>query len=262
VSAPLVETDRPASLVTRFAGPASVPRNSLGGVVVLGVFDGLHRGHLSLLDHARLLSCDGDVPVVLATFDPHPASIAGRSRDITSLVSLERRAEIAAQQGADATVVIPFDRGVSLMSPEVFVRSVLVDGLDATHVVVGEGFRFGRDAAGDVDRLTELGRSHGFEVHALLRVPGCSSTTIRTLLRRGRVEDAGDILGRAHRVYGTGAGTVVTIDEGMVPAPARYLVAVGTPDAVEIEATLRGRVLEARSCVGHRRLAVDFLRRV
>jgi riboflavin kinase/FMN adenylyltransferase len=225
---------------------------------MLGVFDGLHRGHVSLLRHAQEIAARRASPVVMTTFHPHPALVAGRARDVTPLLSLARRAETAAHLGADATLVVPFDRAVSRLSAADFVTRLLVDGLAAHAVVVGEDFRFGRGATGDVNLLVELGRRHGFAVSALPRVPGCSSSAVRKLLHEGLVDRAADVLGRPHRVHGSADHGSIRIEDGMVPAPGAYLVEV---DTTPVDAVLYGRTLET---LGHHAVglvAVDFVRR-
>jgi riboflavin kinase/FMN adenylyltransferase len=227
-------------------------------VVTLGVFDGLHRGHVSLLEHAGSLGRQHGLPVVLTTFDPHPVVLTGQSRDIAQITPLGRKVELARHHGADEIVVITFDRVVSQMTGEEFATSVLVGTLGARHVVVGEGFRFGRHGSGDVAALIHLGARHGFEVHARSRVPGCSSTRVRKLVRRGAVERAASVLGRPHRLRGTVAAGRVKLADGLTPAPGSYVVAVGEDIGV---AHLGGQWLTATWPIGDGVVDVDFLTR-
>jgi riboflavin kinase/FMN adenylyltransferase len=140
------------------------------------------------------------------TFDPHPAKVVGRPVP-AALTNLHRRAQLFAECGLDAMFVLRFNREISEWSPEEFVRKLLVDALHATHVVVGENFRFGHKQAGDVQVLAELGASSGFTVDAVPLLSGgeeeaVSSTWIRGRLEAGDVEAAARGLGRLYAVEG------------------------------------------------------------
>jgi riboflavin kinase/FMN adenylyltransferase len=176
-----------------------------GAVVSIGVFDGVHRGHRTILDRAVAAAADRGVPSVVVTFDPHPAAVVGRPVPLM-LGTLHNRARWLAEVGIDALLILPFSREMSERTPEEFVDLVLVQALHATHVVVGENFRFGHKQAGDVTLLASLGAERGFSVDAvpLLRGSGdpFSSTWIRTRLAEGDVAAAAEGLGRPHRVEG------------------------------------------------------------
>lgn len=177
-------------------------------VVTIGVFDGVHRGHRSVLTSAKERSRQGgaaDLPVVVVTFDPHPVAILAPSRTPPLLTRIDRRAELLAGAGARHVLALPFDRQMADWSPEEFVQRVLVDALHARAVVVGQNFRFGHRAAGNVGTLVRLGAEHGFTVHALT-LEGIghvwSSTLIRRHLADGDVEAAADALGRLFMIEG------------------------------------------------------------
>ncbi|HEX8864043.1 MAG TPA: adenylyltransferase/cytidyltransferase family protein, partial [Lentzea sp.] len=112
-----------------------------GCVVTIGVFDGVHRGHAHLIATAREVA--GSRPVVLVTFDPHPARVLGLPRDTSALSTVDRRAELGHSLGADAILVLPFTQRFAALSPAEFVAQVLVDALHAEAVVVGANFTFG-----------------------------------------------------------------------------------------------------------------------
>ena len=123
----------------------------------------------------------------------------------TSLTSLERRAELLGEAGADAVLALHFDRGVAAWTPEEFVERVLVDGLHAAAVVVGANFRFGNRAAGDVATLRATGEQHGFTAEGIALDGGpqvWSSTYVRTCLATGDVAGAAEALGRPYSVRG------------------------------------------------------------
>ncbi|BBG00098.1 MULTISPECIES: adenylyltransferase/cytidyltransferase family protein [Pseudonocardia] len=207
-------------------GPREIPWSWGRSVVTLGVFDGLHRGHARLLGRAVELGGRRGLPVVLTTFDPHPATIAGPGRDTTAIVSLEQRAELALERGADAVLVLPFCEAVADTPAVDFVREVLVRGLRASDVVVGANFRFGRRGAGDVTLLRRLGPRHGFEAHGVPLLAGCSSTRVRELVSRGDVAAAAAVLGRAHEITGHHDRGTVRPTSPLLPAAGRYRVRV------------------------------------
>ena len=188
----------------RWDGPGDIPVDWGRSVVAIGVFDGVHRGHRSLLDTAVAHGRELRLPVVVVTFDPHPARVL---RGVTPpvLTPVGRRVELLTELGADAVCVLPFTKELSGLSPEEFVRGVLVDALGAAAVVVGEDFRFGHRAAGDVAALTDLGVEFGFTVDGVGLVSEgdtIASTRIRELLGEGDVATAAELLGRPHRVSG------------------------------------------------------------
>ena len=196
-------------------------------VAALGVFDGVHRGHAALLERAVELGRARGLPVVMVTFDPHPARVVGASRDTTALSSLSQRAEWAGALGVDAVTVLPFTGELAALSPIEFTQTVLVDALAVEAVVVGANFTFGARAAGTPDTLAALGETYGFSAHPEQLLPiddtTCSSTHIRNCLRRGEVGAAAAALGRAHQVDARAHIGVLTVDEHTaLPAPGRY----------------------------------------
>jgi riboflavin kinase / FMN adenylyltransferase len=226
----------PTGITTCWYGTDRIPSQWGRSVVVLGVFDGLHRGHARLLDHAAEVGRRRCLPVVLTTFDPHPATVAGPPRDTTPLVSLDRRVELAHGHGADAVLVLPFGTTMARTPAVDFVREVLVGSLRATDVVVGANFRFGHRGAGDVPLLTDLGLRHDFTAHGVELVPGCSSTRVRELLRAGDPARAAEVLGRPHLVRGRCVDGLLRTTT-MLPAPGRYRVLVcGRETVAEVRA--------------------------
>ncbi|TWD83548.1 riboflavin kinase/FMN adenylyltransferase [Kribbella amoyensis] len=175
-------------------------------VVTIGNFDGVHRGHQEVLGHARTLAAElGGLPVVALTFDPHPMVVLRPDRAPAAITDAAQRAELLGAAGADAVLVLPFDKDVSNWSPQEFIERVLVNTLHVKAVVVGENFRFGHKAAGHVDTLAEAGASAGFQVVGLTlrgEAQPWSSTYIRELIAAGDVEGAANALGRPLRVTG------------------------------------------------------------
>jgi riboflavin kinase/FMN adenylyltransferase len=192
-------------IVYRWYGLDEVPADWGKSVVTIGVFDGVHRGHQRIVARAAEIGAQRRLPVVAITFDPHPDEVVRPGSHPPFLCSARRRAELLASLGADAVCVIPFTLEFSRLDPDEFVRIVLVDRLHAAAVVVGEDFRFGHKAAGDVALLGKLGEKYEFSVEGLPLVAdgtAISSTTIRGLLADGDVTAAARLLGRPHRVEG------------------------------------------------------------
>lgn len=170
-------------------------------VVVIGVFDGVHKGHQDILTRAKALA--GDEKVIALTFDPHPASIVAPDRTPTLLTILTDRIELLKIHDADQVAVIKFTSEFATMSPEDFVNKILIEQLGATKVVVGKNFTYGHKAAGNV---TTLAVHKEFETIALDLTPNdaevVSSTRIRKLIATGDVEKARELLTRPHRLDG------------------------------------------------------------
>jgi riboflavin kinase / FMN adenylyltransferase len=190
----------------RWQGTADVPDEWGSSVVTIGAFDGVHRGHQRIVAHARQAASDLGLPVVVVTFDPHPDEVVRPGSHPPFLATHRRQSQLMAGLGVDAVCVIPFTYEFSQLGPDEFVRTVLVDRLHAARVVVGEDFRFGHKAAGDVALLGELGEKYDFTVEGLplLTEDGIriSSTEIRARLADGDVLGAAHGLGRLHRVEG------------------------------------------------------------
>jgi riboflavin kinase / FMN adenylyltransferase len=177
-----------------------------GAVVVIGNFDGVHRGHQAVLAQARRIADAAGRSVVVLTFDPHPTVVVGRTPP-PRLVTLERRVELLRRHGADDVIVEPFTKELASWSPERFVRELLCSRLAARAVVVGDNFRFGKARAGDFGTLRALGAELGFDAVAA-EVAGdgegpFSSTRARDAIARGDLAGAGAVLGRRHALSGT-----------------------------------------------------------
>ncbi|WP_328994949.1 bifunctional riboflavin kinase/FAD synthetase [Kribbella sp. NBC_01245] len=175
-------------------------------VVTIGNFDGVHRGHQEVLAHARQQAeARGGLPVVALTFHPHPMQVLRPGHGPATITEPAERAELLGKAGADAVLVLPFDRDVAAWSPEEFIDRVLVGALKAKAVVVGENFRFGHKAAGHVDTLIQA-KAFDVEGLALAGAGGAdqpwSSTYIRAKIAEGDVEAAAEALGRPLRVTG------------------------------------------------------------
>jgi riboflavin kinase/FMN adenylyltransferase len=166
-------------------------------VAIIGVFDGVHRGHQAVIAQARALAGDG--AVVAITFDPHPRRVLDAVHAPAMLMSLEERIEALREAGVDDVVVVPFTEDLSRLSPQEFAADFIGGRARASDVVVGENFRFGYKASGDVATLRAIGRTSGFDVHPLDLhgdVERFSSTRVREALAAGDIAQVTLVLGR------------------------------------------------------------------
>lgn len=194
----------------RWRGLADIPEDWGRSVVTIGSYDGVHRGHQLIIGRAVERARELGVPAVVVTFDPHPSEVVRPGSHPPLLAPHHRRAELMAELGVDAVLVLPFTSEFSKLSPADFVVKVLVDKLHARSVVEGPNFRFGHKAAGDVTFLAELGETYDYEVLVIdLYERGkagggepFSSSLTRRLVAEGDVTGAAEVLGRPHRVEG------------------------------------------------------------
>jgi riboflavin kinase/FMN adenylyltransferase len=196
----------------RWHGLAEVPPGwgAPGGcVVTVGFFDGVHQGHQRVVRRAVALARERGAAAVVLTFDPHPSEVVRPGTHPPLLSTAAHRTDLMEALGVDAVLVLPFTLELSKLTPEEFVRQVLVERLHVVAVVVGQNFRFGHKAAGTIEALVELGERYGFTAEGLpLAAPQeggeqrFSSTDVRKMVLAGDVETAALRLGRPHRVEG------------------------------------------------------------
>ncbi len=180
---------------------------SLGrAVAAIGVFDGVHAGHRALISDTVSLAHEHEALSVVVTFDRDPEQVVKVQAHVPQLLTLEDKLEHIERLGVDAIVVIPFCMRLAKMAPARFLDDVLLATIQPLAIVVGEDFRFGTHASGDVETLKLFGHEHGFGVvaHELIERDGdtVTSTRIRTLIAQGDVCGACRLLGRPHRVPG------------------------------------------------------------
>ncbi len=175
-------------------------------VVAIGVFDGLHLGHRSILEilHKRAEAFTGTR--ILLSFTPHPQKIIAPQTAPLLLQTREQKQELLRELGVEVLVELPFNRRLSLLSPAQFVEQNLArHGIREIHV--GSNFRFGHRRSGDFNLLHELGTRHSYQVFECpvleVRRLRVSSTRIRNFLRAGRVSMAARLLGRPYQIRGT-----------------------------------------------------------
>ena len=211
-------------------------------VVTIGNFDGVHLGHCSLIQSVREEAFKHGLPCAAVTFNPHPQQLLDATRAPAPLTSLTHKLELLAKLELDLALVIPFTPGFATLSPDEFIRSVILAGLDMRHLVVGYDFALGKERKGNFDVLHSMGMKYGFTVKQKdpFQIKGIpvSSSRIRECIHNGFVDEAALLLGRPHCVegsvvhgFGRGAGLgfpTININYGntILPAPGVYAVLV------------------------------------
>lgn len=239
-----------------FDGHRALFRPLFSPAIALGNFDGVHQGHRRLLAETVAASKRLGGDALVLTFDPHPAQVLAPERAPPLLTTRERKLELIAEAGMSACIVEPFTRELSQLSPEDFLKSILVDVIGVRHVVVGYDFRFGKQRAGTTDTLREFAAAHNFVAQIVepVEVAGAvaSSSTIRKFLRAGEVGEVGTLLGRDFDIDGTvvrgdGRGATIGVPTANVaargdilPAPGVYAVRMRILDG-DVDGPLPGR---------------------
>jgi riboflavin kinase/FMN adenylyltransferase len=176
-------------------------------VLALGNFDGLHRGHVKIIERVNRRAGERGSTSVVMTFDPHPPRVVRPDKAPPLIMTKAQRLEAIAASGIQGTAVVRFTHELSQWDPETFVRTVLVEWLHVAEVWVGANFLFGRDRAGNFSLLRALGARYGFRAEKIdpvrYREFVVSSTRIRRLIGEGRVDEAGALLGHPYFVDGT-----------------------------------------------------------
>jgi riboflavin kinase/FMN adenylyltransferase len=176
-------------------------------VLALGNFDGLHRGHLKIIERVKRGAAEhGGTPMAM-TFDPHPPRVVRPDKAPPLLMTKAQRIEALGQAGIKCVAVVRFTHEMSLWDPETFVRTVLVEWLRVSEVWVGANFLFGHERSGNFTMLRALGQRYGFRADKIDPVRYkefvVSSTRIRRLVAEGRMDEAGALLGHQYYIDGT-----------------------------------------------------------
>lgn len=185
-----------------------LPKAVRGGVVAIGNFDGMHRGHQAVLEDAMVSAKREGLKAIMLTFEPHPRSVFLPDRPVFRLTPHNEKAKVARALGLDGMISLGFDRSFSSQSPDRFIEEMLIGALDARQVISGYDFHFGKDRAGTPDYLREQGTVHGFDVtivdmKADRSGDAVSSTRIRQALEDGAIGPANRLLGYRHFFSGT-----------------------------------------------------------
>ncbi|WP_337995913.1 bifunctional riboflavin kinase/FAD synthetase [Oleispirillum naphthae] len=184
-----------------------VPARYRGGIVAIGNFDGVHRGHRAIIATAAALARAEDRPFGILTFEPHPRAAFQPDLAPFRLTPFRVKARLVEELGADFMFVQAFDLAYAQTTSDAFIQHTLLEALDVRHIVIGHDYAFGRGRTGTPDSLRRAGAAHGFGVTELAAVIGpagtaFSSTGARDAIREGRCADAHAILGRDWSVEG------------------------------------------------------------
>jgi len=215
---------------------AEAPADFGPSALTIGNFDGVHFGHRRILRRLRELAAERDWKASVLTFDPHPTRIVAPEREPRLMTSPSRRAELMEEEGIEQVLILPFTGELALLSPEEFVRHLLVERLGARAVLVGDNFRFGHRQAGNIRVLTELGQRLGFET-VIVPAVTCrgrvvSSSGIRETIAAGRVSLAARLLQHPYAlegdvVSGRGVGSKQTVPTLNLETAAELIPARG-----------------------------------
>ncbi len=177
-----------------------------GCAVTIGNFDGVHLGHQAVLGQLQGVAADSALPAVVVTFEPQPREYFEGERAPARLNRLREKLELLTETGIERVLCLRFDARLAAWEPEAFVNNVLVAGVAARAVIIGDDFRFGRMRRGDFALLTQLGTKHGFSTARAdtLRVDGerVGSSRVRAALGHGDLDLARRLLGRHYRMSG------------------------------------------------------------
>jgi riboflavin kinase/FMN adenylyltransferase len=189
----------------RVENSAEFPAALRGGVVAIGNFDGVHRGHQAVLARAQREAARRGMPALVLTFEPHPRTVIRPDMPLWRITPAPMKARLLEALGFDAVVEQPFSRAFAAKSAEEFVTNVLTGGLGISHAVTGFDFHFGKDRQGGPAFLMDAGERHGFGVSLVdaFRDEGAevvSSSRIREALAEGAVAEAAGLLGYRYTV--------------------------------------------------------------
>ncbi|OPY69401.1 MAG: Riboflavin biosynthesis protein RibF [Syntrophorhabdaceae bacterium PtaU1.Bin034] len=176
-------------------------------VVTIGNYDGVHLGHRRIIEKVKEWARDVSGTSILMTFHPHPLHLLRPDKELAAITPIEEKKRIIAETGIDVLYILPFTKDFADISPESFVKSVLVDRLGVRGVVIGYDFTFGSKGRGNTTLLKEMGYKYGFfvEVIGAITLDGekIGSNRIRKLVAQGEVGLAGKLLGRSYSIKGT-----------------------------------------------------------
>jgi len=182
-----------------------LPERWRNPIVAIGVFDGMHLGHQAILREISRKAREIDGTAILLSFHPHPQKTISPGDAPPLLQTASQKMELLADIGIDVFIRLPFDREMSLLTPDQFGETILKP-LGTREIHVGENFRFGHRRSGDYKVLGELGKKLGFEIFSTsihhFRGKRISSTWVRNSIKQGRVELAGRLLGRPYEIEG------------------------------------------------------------
>jgi riboflavin kinase/FMN adenylyltransferase len=173
-------------------------------VITMGTFDGLHIGHLHVLDQLKQKTIETGGQSVILTFWPHPKKIIGTG-DIKLLNTIEEKTELFEKNSIDHLIILEFTKELAELTYSEFVKNILVDKLHIKHLIFGYDHRFGKNGEGTFEKLKPLAKQYDFELHKLEEVRighAVSSTRIRHAIANGHVLEASKMLGYTYQLKG------------------------------------------------------------
>ena len=184
----------------------SLARGPIPCVLTIGNFDGVHRGHQAMLARLKAVALERGLPAAVMTFEPHPREVFTPELAPARLTSLREKIELFKQHGIDRLVLVRFSKRFAQLSPSEFTQKILIDGIQARWILIGDDFKFGAKRAGDLAVLRQAGTQFGFEVESLGSVlvdhERVSSTAVRAALAQGDMAQATRFLGRPYSISG------------------------------------------------------------
>ncbi len=176
-------------------------------IVTLGTFDGVHKGHKTILDKLIKSSGSSGCESLVLTFFPHPRMVLQQNSDIRLLNTIDEKAQLLKEAGIDNLIIHPFDHAFSRLTAEEFVKNILVERLNICKIIIGYDHRFGRNRTATIDDLIIYGNEYGFEVEQIsateVNEVSVSSTKIRNALIAGDIATANEFLGYPYMLTGT-----------------------------------------------------------
>ncbi len=180
------------------------------GVVTIGNFDGVHKGHQALLKAVVSKAKEVSGTSIAITFEPHPARVLGQNSHPNLITLYEQKVELISRAGIDVLICIPFTKEFASQAAKAFLEDILIKRIGIKAIVVGKDYAFGKNCEGDINFLKEYSKNHGYEVIVVNwekqeagSVERISSTIIREVIQAGNVEDVVELLGRYYQIRGT-----------------------------------------------------------
>ena len=209
-----------------------------GGVVSIGNFDGVHRGHQIMARTVATRARELGVPAVIMTFDPHPTVLLAPDRIPPQLTTIAQRARLLDECGIDCVIAYPTDRNLLELEPDEFFQLIIRDELEARAIIEGPNFHFGHRRAGSIETLRSLCSAHNMRLQVLDPVADdtgwlVSSTDVRKAIDTGKMREAEELLGRPYSVSGVvGHGAQRGRQLGFPTANLENIVTMLPPDGV------------------------------
>ena len=218
----------------------ALPKGPVACAVTIGNFDGVHLGHQAMLARLREVAAQRGLPAAVMTFEPHPREVFTPDQAPARLTSLREKLELFRSHGIDRVVLARFSRRFAALTPQEFIERILITGIQARWILIGDEFRFGAERVGDFALLSQTGAAHGFGVESLpsVLVEGVrvSSTAVRDALAQGDME----LAAQSRPLYSiSGRGCMATNSHERLPHRQH-------PDEAQTAAV--GRYLCGRTC--------------